>query len=475
MDARGDLALDRLSYGARIARHAAQTRSRQLPPEVVNHAMLHILDTLAAVVSGAQLEAGRAGQRYAESVGGTPQACVLGTHIRAPLVEAALANGMAAHADESDDSHEESQTHPGCGVVPAAIVVAEEQRSSGREFLEAVVLGYDMTTRFAQAFGSGMSFKNSSLSSHAYGPLIGGGYAAGSLLGFDEGGFRILLNYLAQEASGLTTWRLDERHTLKSYVFGGMPASNAVKAAALVRSGFTGGGDVLDLTSRNMLDAICPEPHPDALIDGLGERYTIVETDIKKYPVGYPIAAPLAALEQIIAAHPFDPRDVTEVRVYYHEDWYKVIGDKSRMPDVNLRYCLAVTLLDGSLSFRASHDADRMATGEVIDLGNRIRMLGPQPHLDRFAARVEIVVGDEVFGAEQGRNVLGRAENPMSKTQVNAKALELMSPVIGETGALRAVEMVDNLEQIADMRELVAQLRRPSPATSPASRGAGSR
>ncbi len=475
MNARGDLDQERVPYGARVARHAAQASSYQLPPEVIDHAKLHILDTLAAVVSGADLEAGRAGQRYAESVGGTPQASVLGTPIRAPLVEAALANGMAAHADESDDSHEESQTHPGCGVVTAAIVVAEEQRRSGRDFLAAVVLGYDMTTRFAQALGSGMSFKSSSLSSHAYGPLIGGGYAAGSLMGLDAGGFRILLNYLAQEASGLTTWRLDERHTLKSYVFGGMPASNAVKAAALVRSGFTGGGDVLDVTGRNMLDAICSDPNPDALVDRLGERYTIVETDIKKYPVGYPIAAPLAALEQIIAAHPFGPRDITEVRVYYHEDWYQVIGDMSRMPDVNLRYCLAVTLLDGSLNFEASHDANRMAASEVVDLGNRIRMLGPQPHLDRFAARVEIVVGDQVFGAEQGRDVLGRAENPMSKTQVHAKALELMRPVIGAAGGLRALEMVDKLEHIADMRELVAQLRRPSPATSPASRDTGDR
>jgi 2-methylcitrate dehydratase PrpD len=87
-----------------------------------------------------------------------------------------------------------------------------------------------------------MTFKNSSLSSHAYGPLFGGGYAAGALLRFNEEQFRILLNYLAQEASGLTAWRLDQRHTLKSYVFGGMPASNAVKAAAIVRAGFTGAG-----------------------------------------------------------------------------------------------------------------------------------------------------------------------------------------------------------------------------------------
>jgi 2-methylcitrate dehydratase PrpD len=462
MDTRRESLQDSSMYGTRVAAHAAKARSCRLPPDVIEHAKLHILDTIAAIVSGSELEAARVSQRYAQSVGGAPHASVLGTGIRAPLVEAALANGMAAHADESDDSHEHSQTHPGCGVIPAAIVFAEQQRSHGLDFLKAVVLGYDMTIRFAEAIGRGMSFKNSSLSSFSYGALIGGGYAAGSLAEFDESKFRILLNYLAQEASGLTTWRLDERHTLKSYVFAGMPASNAVKATMLVRSGFTGGGDVLDVSNRNMLDAISSDPCPEALVDGLGQHYRIVETDIKKYPVGYPIAAPLAALEKLLAAYSIDPAHVTEIRVFYHEDWYKVIGDQSRMPDVNLRYCLAVTLLDGSLTFAAAHDTARMASPDIVDLGSRVRMLGPDPHQDRFAATVELVVGDQVFRAEQDGNVLGRAKNPMSKAQVQAKAFALMAPVVGEVGARRCIQRIDNLDQVADMREVIEHLQRPS-------------
>ncbi len=447
------------AYGALVAHHASTARTARLPEEVIERAKLHALDTLAAIVSGAALEAGIAGQHSATSIGGTAVASILGTAQRAPLVEAALANGMAAHADESDDSHEDSQTHPGCGVVPAAIVVAEEQRSSGLDFLRAVVLGYEMTIRFGRALGSGMTFKSSSLSSHAYGPLFGGGYAAGSLMGFDEERFRILLNYLAQEASGLTTWRLDQRHTLKSYVFAGMPASNAIKAAALVRAGFTGGGDALDLSNRNLLDAICPKPDPAALIDGLGQRFTILETDVKRYPVGYPIAAPLAALETIIETHKLKPRDVEEIRIYYNEDWYKVVGDQTQMPDVNLRYCLAVTLLDGRLTFDAAHDSQRMATAEVAEIGRRIRFLGPQPHLDRFAARVEVTAGGRILAAEQGRSVLGRAENPMSKAQVQDKARELMSTVIGAVKAQRAIDLIDRLDESGDIRELIAALR----------------
>jgi 2-methylcitrate dehydratase PrpD len=445
-------------YGPAIARHAAEALVMPLPADVIEKAKLHLLDTLAAIVSGAALEAGIAGQRYATSLEGGAIAPVLGTNMRAPLVEAALANGMAAHADESDDSQEDSQTHPGCGVVPAAIVVGATLGCSGDALLRATILGYEMTVRFARAFGGAMTFKNSSMSSHAYGPLFGAGYAAGALMGFNAHQFMILLNYLAQEASGLTTWRLDERHTLKSYVFGGMPAMNGVKSAAMVRAGFTGGGDALDMNDRNMLDAISPQPRPDALTEYLGARFAIMETDIKRYPVGYPIAAPVAALEAILAERRICASDVTGIRIHYDEDWYKVIGDKSRMPDVNLRYCMAVTVLDGRLTFDAAHDSDRMRSPEVIRVGERIAMQGPTPGLERFAAVVEVDAGGRTFRYEQGRNVRGRIENPMTPEEVEAKAAELMGTVLPAAQVRAATAMLRRVEEVADCRDLVALL-----------------
>jgi 2-methylcitrate dehydratase PrpD len=446
------------SPGAGIADFAAGFLVRPLPPALVAKGRIHVLDTLAAIVSGSALEAGLAGRRYACAVGGTPVASILGTDLRVPLVEAALANGMAAHADESDDSHEDSQTHPGCGVVPAAVAVAEACHSAGREFLAANILGYEMTIRFAQAIGSAMTFKASSLSSHAYGPLFGAGYASGALMRFDANAFKALVNYLAQEASGLTTWRLDQAHTLKSYVFAGMPASNGVKAAALVRSGFTGGGDVLDRTNRNLLDAICPAPRPEALTDGLGERFSVLETDIKKYSVGFPIASPLAALESILGRGAFAPADVDEIRVYYDEDWYKVIGDQTPMPDVNLRYCLAVTVLDGKMTFDASHDPARMAAPDVRAMGSRVRLLGPKPAQDRFAVTIEVLAKGRVHEAFQDRNVPGRFENPLSDGDVRDKARELMEPVIGAQRTRRVIELTDRLELLPDLSELIAAL-----------------
>jgi 2-methylcitrate dehydratase PrpD len=446
------------ALGTRVANHAAMAMRAPLAPDLREKARLHLLDTIAAIVSGAALEAGRAGQRYAMEIGGTPMAAILGTGLRAPPVEAALANGMAAHADESDDSHESSQTHPGCGVVPAAIVAAEWLDRSGEDLLRAAVLGYEMTIRFATALGAAMTFKRSSLSSHAYGPLFGAGYAAGALMGFDQERFMVLLNYLAQEASGLTTWRRDERHTLKSYAFAGMPAMNGMKAAALVRAGFTGGGDVLDLADRNLLEAICPDPRPAALVDGLGERFAMMQTDIKSYPVGYPIAAPLAALERIIAEHGPSAAAVTAIRVRYDEDWYKVVGDASRMPDVNLRYCMAVTMLDGRLGYDAAHDAARMADPAVTAMAERIAFLPPPPGLDRFAVVVEVEAQGRVLSAGQDRNVPGRWENPLHRRQVEEKALELLCTAIPAAQARQAIRLLGAIEQVPRVAELVGLL-----------------
>ncbi|WP_404863240.1 MmgE/PrpD family protein [Georhizobium sp. MAB10] len=444
-----------IAYGRLLAQFATQWRTRAMSEEVALKTRLHIIDTIAAIVSGSALEAGRAGQRYVESLGGQVVASVIGTSIKAPIIEAALANGMAAHADESDDSHETSQTHPGCGVLPAVLAVAEEVGSTGKEFIEAVNLGYEMTIRFGEAMAPAMSFAKSSLSCHAFGPLFGAGFAAGYLMRFDEEKYLILLNYLAQEASGLTTWRLDEAHTLKSYVFAGMPASNGVKAAAFVRSGFTGSGDVLNPANRNFFDAFSDAMKPEKLYENLDGPCRILETDFKKYSVGFPIAAPISALESILDEHAVKPGDIQAIRIRYLDDWYKVIGDENRMPDLNLRYCMAVTILDGALTFAAAHDEQRMLDPNVRALGERISFLPAEPGQDRFEARLEVDVSTETLTASQGLFVLGRKENPMSVEQVHEKARELLEMVLAADEAQSVIDHVHALSEAPDISGLI--------------------
>jgi len=104
-----------------------------------------LLDTIAAMVSGSRLPPGKKAISFAKTLGGTKEAFVVGSRIVTSAANAALANGMLGHADETDDSHSPSQTHPGCGVVAAAFAMAERERAGGNALLGArFALGYDV-------------------------------------------------------------------------------------------------------------------------------------------------------------------------------------------------------------------------------------------------------------------------------------------------------------------------------------------
>ena len=126
---------------SRLSAYIAAALRRPLPPAVVEKTKHHVLDTLAAMVSGSRLAPGKKAIAYVKTLGGIKEACVVGSNIVTTAVNAALANGMLAHADETDDSHAPSLTHPGCGIVPAALAMAERERQNGVAFLRAVALG----------------------------------------------------------------------------------------------------------------------------------------------------------------------------------------------------------------------------------------------------------------------------------------------------------------------------------------------
>ena len=136
-----------------LARYMAEARSLRLAPHVAREAKHRILDTLAAIVSGSHLQAGEMAIRFARAQGGVAEASVLTTDIRTTAINAALANGMFAHADETDDFEPVTKAHPGSHVVPAALAMAEREGRSGAQLLAGVTLGYDVCCRFLLALG----------------------------------------------------------------------------------------------------------------------------------------------------------------------------------------------------------------------------------------------------------------------------------------------------------------------------------
>ena len=120
-----------------VSEYMSGAAERDLPADAAEQAKHHLLDTLAAMISGSELLPGRAALRYIGSHAGKGSATIVGTPLTAAPIDAALANGVMAHADETDDSHNASRSHPGCSIVPAALVAGEEfgvDAGGGRAF-----------------------------------------------------------------------------------------------------------------------------------------------------------------------------------------------------------------------------------------------------------------------------------------------------------------------------------------------------
>src|SRR6185436_13148082 len=212
----------------RLSAYMAEAGARGLPADAVEKTKHHILDTLGAMISGADLPPGKTAIAFARASAGPTTATVAGTDITCGPLEAAMANGMLAHSDETDDSHAPSHSHPGCAVVPAALAVGEQLGIDGARLLRAVALGYDVGTRVTFTLG-GLPFQiESHHSTHSIASDFGASAAAACAAGLSARQMRWVIDYAAQQASGVAAWQRDTEHIEKSLVFGGFPARNGV-------------------------------------------------------------------------------------------------------------------------------------------------------------------------------------------------------------------------------------------------------
>lgn len=438
-----------------LSPYMSAAAGRAVPGDVIEQAQFHVLDTLAAMVSGSELLPGQAALRHLRQQAVPGLATVAGARITATPLEAALANGVMAHADETDDSHGRSRSHPGCAVIPAALAAAEQWPCGGERFLRAVTLGYDVGTRVVMAMGGPAFSYESHKSSHAIAGVFGAAAAAGCVAGLDVRQMRWLLDYTAQQSSGIAAWRRDSDHIEKAFVFGGMPARNGLSSAILVRNGWTGIDDIFT-GDDNFFQAYAPDADRRKLVDKLGERYEVALTDIKKWTVGSPIQGPLDALEAMRVKRPFEAADVVKLTVRLEPSVAHVVDNRD-IPDICLQHMMAVMLLDKTASFKAAHDVARMKNADVLRERAKVQLIGDES-LKQFlpvrVALVEVILKEGSVMRERIEAVRGTPRNPMGKAEVVAKARDLMAPVLGTPRADGLIDAVFGLQALQSLQSL---------------------
>jgi 2-methylcitrate dehydratase PrpD len=442
----------------RLSAYIAAALHAPLSEDVLEKGRHHLLDTIAAMVSGSRLRPGELAISYVRDLGGAPVATVIGADFLTNPVNAALANGIMGHADETDDSHLGGRFHPGCGIVPGALAAAELAGRSGLDLLKAVILGYDIGTRFNLSLGPRKLYAGGH-STHSVGPLFGAAAASAALMRFEAEQVRDLLSYAVQQASGVQCWARDDQHIEKAFDFGGMTARNALSAATMVAAGFTGVDDALS-GENNFYTAFANDPRPEELSKGLGTRFEIMQATIKKWCVGSPVQGAIDAVTLLMEQHGLRAGDVDEIVLELPDDRAKLVDNRT-MPNINVQHLVALTLVDGGMTFANSHDHQRMADPDLVALRKRIKLIANPELTTALPPRQVILAVRTRDGRElshRTRAVKGTPDNPMNRTEVVEKALDLVGPIVGrEQGEalVSAVIGIETIENVLTLRPLL--------------------
>jgi 2-methylcitrate dehydratase PrpD len=444
-----------------VSEYVVGASADQLPGLVVERAKTHVLDTIGAIVSGSLLKPGRLIIDFVRAQSGEPEASVITTNLKTSAIHAALANGVMAHADETDDTHFPTVTHPGSVIVPTALAIAEKEGASGKDLIAAMVLGYDVMCRVSKVLDRKW-MQDRCIHAGSICAGFGSAATAARLLHLPAKQVRYALAFAGTQASGLTTWRDDPEHIDKALCHSGIPARNGVSAALWAQGGMTATEDIFE-GPENIIFAFAEKANPAALTRELGSRYEILDTGIKVFPAGQPMQATLTGYFSLIKEHGLKGReDIQKIVVRLPESQSRTINDR-HMPDINCQYLLAVAMLDGKVDFQSSHDFERMHDPQVLELKKRVEIIADAEltkiHPAIRAAIVEISTTDGRRCNIRVDRVPGAPYNPLSVAEVEEKFLSLSIPVLGKEKSTAVIKTARNLEGLSDASELGKFLR----------------
>jgi len=439
----------------RLCRFISHSARSAWPEEILELGRRHLLDTIASIVVCSDRESARLSREFAtgqsgQSSGGAP---ILGTHLRASLPDAVFASAMTAHGAEINDFCPSAFVQPGPGVVSAALCVAAMDHTPGNVMLRAVITGYELSCRVPKALGIRRS-QRLGYATHGYGPVFGTAATVAAARQYPAAAIEHMLSYCAQQVSGSLQWLLDVGHVEKSFVFAGMPARNGVHAALLAEGGFRGVPGCLDAPGgwlhSSQFQADDSDFDPGYLVDQLGERFELPLVAYKRFPVGGPTQPVVQAMLELA---PRVPRDqVTRIEIEMPGRVRAFVD--AEMPALNIPYLCAVILVDGSLGFDTADSLERKSSDrDVQRLMERVRVThDPRQEATprKESARVTLCLASGHRESTFVEHVKGYPSNPLSREEVEAKARELMSPVLGGVRAQALIDLTRHADDLPD-------------------------
>lgn len=438
----------------RLAQFCVDTRFEHLPPALVAQATRHILDTFGATLAGAGSDVAKQARQVFEGESGTAR--VWGTDVRVGAAQAAMLNGVAAHALELDDTG--GCDHSGAVVLPAvmAAVSMSARPVSGRELITAVVIGYDVGRRVLEACGGYSAHNGAGWHSTATCGVFGAAAASGLILGLNAGQMVAALGIAGSFSGGLWAFIHDGSQSKKLH--SGRAAEGGLLAARFALQGVTGPTKLFDDVWGGFLKTLATGmAQPEALDADLGTVWKLARCSIKPYASCRGTHSAIDALGLLLEQLQVNVDQVEDIQVSLCGFLQDMCGgqDVSTLAaaQMSLPYALAARLVHGHCRLEA-YDDEQRGDPRIAQWMSRIRL-----EVDlRLSEDGEPVVSVQTVDGRQASLCvdppLGAPGNPLSDEALEQKFFSLAGRVMPRSQAEELAEQLWRLEELESVRSL---------------------
>ncbi len=433
-----------------LAEFVSTHPSRGWSDSVEHEAHRTFMNWLGCAVGAARHETAEAALAAISALEPAPQATVLGRKERVDVASAALVNGITSHTFDFDDTHLKTIIHPAGPVASALLALAEQTGASGRQLIDSLVLGIDVSCRI----GNLMYPDHYDRGWHITGSTGALGAAAGCarLLGLDVQKTQMALGIAASQPIGMR----EQFGTMTKPFHPGGAARAGLMAALLARSGFTASPKAIE-APRGMVQTISTKCDWREATDELGQRFEIAFNTYKPFACGIVIHPSIDACTQL-RAKGVTPEDVERIELKVHALVLELTGKKTPADGLQAKFSVYHGCAAG-LTFGRAGETE--FSDEIVNRPDMVALRSKivatiDDSIDEASADVTAILKDGRRVHVYVEHAIGSLQNPMTDAQLEAKFHALSDAVLGTEATSRLIESCWKTADQKDLRSLTA-------------------
>lgn len=445
-----------------LARFCSELKYPQLPGEVVDRVKYLFLDFIGVTCRGSKENSSKSMYRFVKEMRcGHQVGVIIGTKERAPYVYAALANGVSSHAIEMDDVNNEASLHPGVVVFPAALATSEMVGTTGENFIEAVVLGYEVTVRLGKALGPENHYRRGFHPTATCG-TFGSSVVASKIMGLKTEGITNAMGIAGSQTSGSMEFLAQGAWTKRFHA--GWAAHSGMIAAQLARKGFQGPTSIIE-GRDGFLRAYSDGSDESEVLRRVGLGFEILRTSVKPYACCRYMQPPIDGILKIVSENDLQPDQVEKVNLGILKAGFPIIVEPKEVKynpqsivdaQFSMPFGAAVAILYRKAGLKEFHSS-KIRSEEVKRMMKRVECI-EDPDLERtypkkWCATVEILTKNGKRYFTKIEYCKGDPENPLSWEELIEKFHDLTGRFMTKERRLKIVDQVRALEEVKDLRK----------------------